>query len=68
MSALAVLEDRHQLALTLHDSVGALLFSLGAAVVKDLRTDAPPHLLDKLSFIEDQASAAMAMLVIYQER
>lgn len=61
MAALAVHEDRSRLAASLHDSVGATLFSIGAAV-RNLRTAAPPDLLDKLAYIEKQTAVATVTL------
>jgi signal transduction histidine kinase len=59
----AVHDERRKLALDLHDSVGAMLFTLGAGI---RRLSAEPGLSDevraRLSIIERQAGAASAAL------
>jgi signal transduction histidine kinase len=59
----AVHDERRRIAVELHDSVGALLFGIGAAV-SDLRslTGDSPELSSRLSYIEEKASAASAAL------
>lgn len=63
MADVAVHEERRHLALTIHDSVGAILFSIGAAA-RDLETEreAEPALRARLRFIEQQAARASAQL------
>lgn len=60
----AVHEERRRLALQMHDTVGAMLFTIGAGVRKlgDELVDAAPDLRDRLVTIERQASAAGAVL------
>jgi len=58
----AVHEERRRLALQLHDTVGAMLFTLGAGVRKlgeDLAHD--PDLLARLKFLERQAAETTAV-------
>src|SRR5947207_2820476 len=52
MADVAVHEERRHLALTIHDSVGALLFSIGAAA-RDLETqrECEPALRARLKYI-----------------
>lgn len=60
---IAVLEERHRLALDLHDSVGAMLFAITAgvrSVGEDL--DALPELRQRLDAIEGQALEAAKTL------
>jgi signal transduction histidine kinase len=47
----ALLAERQRIAIALHDSVGAMLFSIGAEV-RDLQSDADPVLLVKLRSVE----------------
>ncbi|HVW33925.1 MAG TPA: GAF domain-containing protein, partial [Acidimicrobiia bacterium] len=63
MADLAVHEERRHLALTIHDSVGAILFSIGAAA-RDLETEreCEPALRTRLKFIEQQVARASAQL------
>jgi signal transduction histidine kinase len=59
----ALTADRQRLSVALHDSVGAMLFGIGAQV-RDLRSvpGAGPDLLDRLGSIETQISAAASAL------
>jgi LuxR family transcriptional regulator, regulator of acetate metabolism len=59
----AVHEERRRLALELHESVGAMLFAIGAGV-KGLEREPglDPRLLSRLSVIQQQASEAAATL------
>jgi signal transduction histidine kinase len=59
----AVHEERRRLALELHDSVGAMLFAIGAGV-RGLERESglDPKLRSRLSVIERQASEAVATL------
>jgi signal transduction histidine kinase len=59
----AVDEERRRLAGELHDSVGAMLFTLGAGI-RHLRAepDLDPDLLQRLCGMEQQAAAAAAAL------
>ena len=63
MVDVAVHEERRHLALTMHDSVGAMLFSIGAAA-RDLETEgeSSPALRGRLKFIEQQVAKASAQL------
>ncbi len=63
MADVAVHEERRHLALTIHDSVGAILFSVGAAA-RDLETEreAEPALRARLKYIEQQVAKASAQL------
>ena len=63
MADVAVHEERRHLALTIHDSVGALLFSIGAAA-RDLETqrECEPALRARLKYIEQQVAKASAQL------
>jgi len=63
MADLAVHEERRHLALTIHDSVGAILFSIGAAT-RDLETEreCEPALRARLKYIEQQVAKASAQL------
>src|SRR5204862_5114899 len=63
MADVAVHEERRHLALTIHDSVGALLFSIGAAA-RDLETqrECEPALRARLKYIEQQVAKASAPL------
>jgi signal transduction histidine kinase len=63
MADVAVHEERRHLALTIHDSVGAILFSIGAAA-RDLETEreCEPALRARLKFIEQQVAKASAQL------
>jgi signal transduction histidine kinase len=63
MVDVAVHEERRQLALTLHDSVGAMLFSIGAAT-RDLGSEqaCPPLMRERLAFVEKQVAKASAEL------
>jgi len=63
MADVAVHEERRHLALTIHDSVGAILFSIGAAA-RDLETEreCEPALRTRLKFIEQQVARASAQL------
>jgi LuxR family transcriptional regulator, regulator of acetate metabolism len=63
MADLAVHEERRRLALSLHDSVGALLFNMGAAagnLAGELEGD--QRLRDQAKYIARQASRAKALL------
>ena len=63
MADVAVHEERRHLALTIHDSVGAILFSIGAAA-RDLETEreCEPALRARLKYIEQQVAKASAQL------
>ena len=63
MADVAVHEERRHLALTIHDSVGAILFSIGAAT-RDLETEreCEPALRARLKYIEQQVAKASAQL------
>jgi len=63
MIDLAVLDERRRLASLLHDSVGAMLFGIGAAL-RRLRADHPgsPDLAQPLARVEDQSRAALRAL------
>jgi LuxR family transcriptional regulator, regulator of acetate metabolism len=63
MAEVAVHEERRHLALTIHDSVGAILFSIGAAA-RDLETEreCEPALRARLKYIEQQVAKASAQL------
>jgi signal transduction histidine kinase len=63
MADVAVHEERRHLALTIHDSVGAILFSIGAAA-RDLETEpgCEPALRSRLKYIEGQVAKASAQL------
>src|SRR5207249_6310387 len=63
MADVAVHEERRHLALTIHDSVGALLFSIGAAA-RDLESqrECEPALRARLKYIEQQVAKASAQL------
>ncbi|HEV8624194.1 MAG TPA: ATP-binding protein [Acidimicrobiia bacterium] len=63
MADVAVHEERRHLALTIHDSVGAILFSIGAAT-RDLDTEreCEPELRARLKYIEQQVAKASAQL------
>ncbi len=55
----AVHEERRRLAIQMHDSVGAMLFTIGASVRKLLEEEAlPPHLRDRLASVAQQANVA----------
>lgn len=59
MAEAAVHEERRRLALQMHDSVGAMLFSIGASVRKLLDEDGlPPAVRDQLVSVSQQANAA----------
>lgn len=59
----AVTAERHRTSVALHDSVGAMLFGIGAQV-RDLQglDDVSPVLLGRLTTIEQQVSAAASAL------
>jgi signal transduction histidine kinase len=61
MADVAVHEERRRVALALHDSLGATLFSIGAAV-RTLRADVGPdgQLAERLAYIEEQTALASA--------
>ncbi len=61
MADVAVHEERRRVALTLHDSLGATLFTIGAAV-RTLRADVGPDgpIADRLAYIEEQTALASA--------
>lgn len=63
MTEVAVHEERKHLALTMHDSVGAMLFSIGAAT-RDLGVEegCDPEMRARLRFIESQVAKASAQL------
>lgn len=62
MAAIAIEEERNRIALVLHDSVGSLLFAIGAAA-GDLSSEADPGPLQaRLTFIHQQATMAAAAL------
>lgn len=63
MVEVAVHEERQRLALSLHDSVGAMLFSIGAAV-RDLgsQKEFSPTLADRLTYLEKQVATTTAQL------
>lgn len=63
MAEVGVLEERQRIALALHDSVGAMLFGIGAAA-RDLSSDAgcDRSLLERLRQIEKQVAEASAAL------
>jgi signal transduction histidine kinase len=55
----AVHEERRRLASQMHDSVGAMLFTIGASVRKLLEEEGlPPHLRDRLATVAQQANVA----------
>lgn len=58
----AVTAERQRIAIALHDSVGALLFGIGAEV-RDLQAyaDAPPDLVAKLREVEAQVAETAAI-------
>lgn len=58
----ALSAERRRIAIALHDSVGALLFSIGAEV-RDLQSDAmaAPELLAKLRAVEERISETAAV-------
>ncbi|MCW2595183.1 MAG: hypothetical protein JWP39_1071 [Jatrophihabitans sp.] len=58
----ALAAERQRIAIALHDSVGALLFGIGAEV-RDLQadTDAPPELLAKLRAVEARVAETAAV-------
>jgi signal transduction histidine kinase len=59
----AVHEERRRLAIDLHDSVGAMLFTLGANVRRlGHETDLDPDIRARLACIEEQVAAASAAL------
>lgn len=65
MVEIAVLEDRRRLAISLHDSVGAMLFGVSAAVRRlwsEYPDDCAEGTREILAFIENQASLAAAKL------
>ena len=59
----AITAERQRASVALHDSVGAILFGIGAQV-RNLQADrdVPAHLSDRLTSIEDQVSAAASAL------
>jgi signal transduction histidine kinase len=61
MADVAVHEERRRVALALHDSLGASLFTIGAAI-RSLRADVDPGsvLSDRLAYIEEQTAFASA--------
>jgi len=63
MADVAVHEERRRVALALHDSLGATLFSIGAAV-RSLRADveAGSEFADRLAYIEEQTAVASATI------
>lgn len=63
MVDVAVHEERRHLALTIHDSVGARLFSIGAAA-RDLEheEESAPALRARLKYVEQQVAKAAAQL------
>jgi signal transduction histidine kinase len=63
LAEVAVHEERRRLALQMHDTVGAMLFSIGASV-QQLRDedDIPPGVRDRLAGIAQQANEAVDTL------
>lgn len=61
MADVAVHEERRRVALALHDSLGATLFTIGAAV-RTLRADVGPdgQIGERLAYIEEQTALASA--------
>lgn len=61
MADIAVHEERRRVALALHDSLGASLFSIGAAI-RSMRADveAGSELADRLAYVEEQTAYASA--------
>ena len=61
MADVAVHEERRRVALALHDSLGASLFSIGAAI-RSMRADVDPSsdLADRLAYVEEQTAYASA--------
>jgi signal transduction histidine kinase len=57
----AVHEERRRVALALHDSLGASLFSIGATI-RSMRADVGPEseLADRLAYLEEQTAYASA--------
>ena len=62
-AAIAVGSERHRVAVALHDSVGATLFSIGAEI-RSLRSARPGEadLVDRLANLEEQVTQAAAQL------
>jgi signal transduction histidine kinase len=61
MAAVAVHDERRRMAMALHDSLGATLFSIGAAVHSlRRRDDLDLEVNDRLAYIEEQAAIASA--------
>lgn len=58
----ALASERQRIAIALHDSVGALLFGIGAEV-RDLQADAdaPPQLIEKLRLVEARVAETAAV-------
>lgn len=59
---IALAAERQRIAIALHDSVGALLFGIGAEV-RDLQADAdaPPQLVAKLRAVEERVAETAAV-------